>query len=146
MAKVNATLDRLKKSGELESLKEKWLADVITQATEKRKRHAEEEALKKAPKSITVSIVKSSGAFSMDRLDGFQLVLEGPNGTFQSAPILTNGNRGSCRFPQRIPPGEYKMAMSIFKMTTNVKVPELAKNSIAMDMRVSAKGIEIDFK
>ena len=64
---------------------------------QQRETDLEEERLKKAPKSISVSIQKISGAFSMDRLDGFVLVLEGSQGRYQSTPILTDGNRGQLQ-------------------------------------------------
>lgn len=146
MSQVNETLDRLKQAGELASLEEKHLTEIIKKAKDKRDEYQKEEALKKAPKAIQVNIVKTGGAFNMDRLDGFQLVLEGSSAKFQSSPILTEGNRGNARFPQPVPPGEYRLAMSIFQMTTNVKVPEIAKSSLVMYMRVGARGIEIDFK
>jgi hypothetical protein len=82
----------------------------------------------------------------MDRLDGFVLVLEGSVGKYQSTPILTDGNHGSCKFAQPVPPGEYKLNMSIFKMVTKVTVPDLAKTSLGMDMRVSSGGIAITLK
>jgi hypothetical protein len=81
----------------------------------------------------------------MDRLDGFVLVLEGA-GRYQSTPILTDGNRGNCKFTQPVPPGEYRLAMSIFKMVTNVTVPEIPKTSLAMEMKVSSGGISITLR
>ena len=82
----------------------------------------------------------------MDRLDGFVLVLEGQDGRYQSTPILTEGNKGNCRFTQPVPPGDYRLAMSIFKMVTKVTVPDLPKSSLMMDMRVSSGGIAITLK
>ncbi len=146
LKQVNATLDRLKQSGELDALIEKHVTEVLKKAEQKRQEYQRQQALIKAPKSVTVRIVKTGGTFKMDRLDGFQLVLQGSTGNFQSEPILTEGNRGNARFRQRIPPGEYRLAMSIFQMTTDVKVPELPKDSLVMYMRVGARGIEIDFK
>ena len=82
----------------------------------------------------------------MDRLDGFVLVLQGPSGSYQSTPILTEGNKGNCRFTQPVPTGEYKLAMSIFKMTTTVTVPDLPKSSLAMNMNISSSGIAITLR
>lgn len=146
LAKINATIERLKSAGELKRYEETWFGNVRKDASGQREKDLAEERLKKAPKSISVAIQKISGAFSMDRLDGFVLVLEGAAGRYTSAPILTDGNRGNCRFTQPVPPGDYRLAMSIFKMVTNVTVPELSKSSLTMDMRVSSGGISITLK
>jgi ABC-type amino acid transport substrate-binding protein len=146
LAKINATIERLNAAGEFKKYEETWFGNVRNDAQGQRNKDLEVERLKKAPKSISVSIEKISGAFSMDRLDGFVLVLDSPQGKYQSTPILTDGNRGNCRFTQPVPAGEYKLAMSIFKMVTTVTVPDLSKSSLVMDMRVSAGGISITLK
>jgi len=146
LAKVNATIDRLKASGELDALKTKWFENVNEEALKRHQKDQQQEALKKAPKSISVAINKLSGAFSMDRLDGFVLVLQGARGVYQSTPILTEGSRGNCRFTQPVPPGEYKLNMSIFRMTTNVTIPDLPKASLAMTMNISSGGIAITLR
>ncbi len=146
LAKINATLDRLKSAGDLKKFDETWFGSVRADASGLRDKLVEEERLKKAPKSVSVGIQKISGAFSMDRLDGFVLVLEGSKGRYQSTPILTDGNRGNCKFSQPVPPGEYRLAMSIFKMVTQVTVPELSKSSLVMDMKVSSGGISITLR
>ena len=146
LAKINATIERLKGAGELKKFEETWFGNVRKDALGKWKNDLEEERLKKASKSINVIIQRISGAFSMDRLDGFVLVLDGPQGKYQSTPILTDGNKGNCKFTQPIPPGEYRLAMNIFKMITTVTVPGLSKSSLAMDMRVSSGGISITLK
>jgi len=144
LAQINGTLKRLRDSGELATLRDKWFQDVMEQAADRRVKHEEEEALKKAPKSVACNIVKTGGTFNMDRLDGFELVLEGPNSSrFRSTPILTSGSRGNCRFSEPIPPGEYKLAMSIFKMTTTVPIPEVASKTVILDMTIARSGITI---
>jgi ABC-type amino acid transport substrate-binding protein len=142
--KINGTLDRLKSSGELENLKSKWFKDVEKQAINKREGYNQQEALKKSAKTINVNITKIKGGreFNMDRLDGFVLVLEGTNGKFQSTPIDT----GNCKFVTPVPPGEYKLNMTkIFGTTVTVTVPDLAKNSLSMNMSI-ARDIVISFK
>ena len=141
---INKTLARLKESGELEQLKEKWFQDVLEKAKENRLEHEKMEALKNAPKRINVVITKKSGNFKMDRLDGFVLVLEGTNGSYQSTPILTSGNSGKCSFNRAVPPGDYTLEMKIFGATVNVNVPPLAKATLSMSMIVSTeRGIDI---
>jgi ABC-type amino acid transport substrate-binding protein len=146
LEQANETIDRLKSSGELQAMIAKWFGDVLTGAKKEREDIEKEEQAKKSAKAITVNITKLSGSFSMDRLDGFVLVLQGANGKYESAPILTNGNKGSCKFTQPVPPGDYKLNMSIFKMTKDLQVPELAKNALTMEMNISATGIIIAFK
>ncbi len=136
LEKVNQTIDRMKSSGELQKSVETWFGNVRDEAKKQREKDQQEEALRKAPKAINVNINKISGEFSMDRLDGFVLVLEGATGKYQSQPILTNGNRGNCKFTQPVPPGDYRLNMSILRMTTTVTVPDLPKSSLTMDMNI----------
>jgi hypothetical protein len=81
----------------------------------------------------------------MDRLDGFVFVLEGATGRYQSTPILTDGNRGNCKFTTPVPPGDYRLNISILKLVTTVPVPSLAKTSLAMELNIAAK-TTISFK
>ncbi len=143
ITKVNATLERLKKSGELDNLKQKWFQNVMQDVVNQRAAAAREEALKEVPKDVTFTFVKSSGNFNMDRLDGFVLVLAGAQ-SFQSTPILTNGNHGSCKLGA-VPPGEYRLSMSIFKLNTTVKIPKTATRTILFEMNIGA-GITITQK
>jgi ABC-type amino acid transport substrate-binding protein len=140
---INKTLDRLKESGTIETLEEKWFQDVPEKAEEARLALEKEEALKKSPKRINVNIVKKSGDFKMDRLEGYQLVLQGPGGEYKSDYIRTSGNRGNCKFNQPIPPGDYKLTMDIFQMTTTVSIQEFPKSTMTMVMNISTGGISI---
>jgi ABC-type amino acid transport substrate-binding protein len=142
-SKVNATVLRMKKAGDLETLRRKWFQNVIEEAGKQRQDMEEKEALKQAAKSVNFEIVKAGGNFNMDRLDGFQLVLVGEGRQYTSTPILTNGPRGNCEFNEAIPPGEYKLNMSIFKMTTTVNVPKIASRSLTMVMNITASGLTI---
>jgi ABC-type amino acid transport substrate-binding protein len=143
LASVNKTLERLKKSGELEALRKKWFQNVIEEVGKERQQMQREDALKEAPKDIIFNFVKTGGSYSMDRLDGFQIVLAGAQ-SYQSTPILTSGNRGSCRLSS-VPPGEYRLSMSIFKLNTTVNVPKLPVRTITFDMNIGA-GITITQK
>lgn len=146
LAKINGTIDRLKSSGELQKMIDTWIDDVINKS---RKRGAEDKAeddRKKAPKTISVSLVKTGGNWNMDRLDGFVLVLEGASGRYESTPILTEGNRGNCKLTRPVPPGEYKLNMSVPRMTVKVPVPDLAKTSLVMEMSISGVSASIQFK
>ena len=116
-------------------------------AAEDRVKLAKELALKKAPKQVTINIIKAPDvSLNMDRLDGFQAELVGPNGRFTSAPILTSGNRGSCKFAAGIPPGDYRLNMSIFKLSVEIKVPEKPASSLSFDMNITSRGINITEK
>ena len=144
VAKVNETIERLKKSGEIAALKKKWFQNVMEEAEQNRKDAQREQLLKEAPKDITFNFVKTSGNFNMDRLDGFVLVLAGDKSSYQSTPILTNGNHGSCKLTA-VPPGEYHLSMTIFRLNTTVKIPKSATKSIVFEMNIGA-GITITQK
>jgi ABC-type amino acid transport substrate-binding protein len=147
LSKINATIARLKTSGDLNKFVKTWFGNVKEEAKKQGETDKKEEELKKAPKALTVNITKVSGAFSMDRLDGFVLVLEGAAGRYQSQPILTNGDKGNCKFTQPVPPGDYKLNMSILQMTAKVTVPDLPKASLMIDMNIrQGKDIAIIIK
>jgi ABC-type amino acid transport substrate-binding protein len=145
LAKVNDTLERLKKSGELDALKKKWFQNVMEEAGKQREEAQREQMLKEAPKDVTFNFIKTSGNFNMDRLDGFQLVLAGDKSSYQSSPILTSGNRGSCKL-SAVPPGDYRLTMAIFRLNNQpVKIPKSATRSITFEMSIGA-GITITQK
>ena len=137
LKKANATLERLSTSGALEEFRKKWLGDVMEKAAEIRKKLGEEEALKDAPKTVVIEMAKTAGAtFAMDRLDGYVAELVGPTGTFKSEPILTNGNKGTIKFPTPVPPGKYELRMSIFKFSKEIPIPRKASKSMTFDMSI----------
>ena len=146
LAKINETIARLKSSGDLAQMEAKWVGDIKERAKARASADREQEELKKAPKTISVSIVKQSGSWSMERLDGFQFVLQGAGGTYRSTPIETDGVRsGTCRFTQPVPPGNYTLNISILGLTANVPVPEYQKNSLSMSVNI-ASSVTITFR
>jgi ABC-type amino acid transport substrate-binding protein len=147
LKKINAVIDRMKSSGELAQMKTKWFEKVKADAQEQLNASIKNEALKTTPKTISVVINKLSGAWNMDRLDGFVLVLEGAAGRYQSSAILTNGNKGNCTFSKPVPPGNYKLNMKPYFSPVDVPVPNYAKTTLAMEMNISTTaGIAITFK
>jgi len=136
LSKISGTIERLKKSAELESLRKKWFQNVMEAANKDREQIAREEALKEAPKDVTFNLVKTGGTFNMERLDGFQMVLAGDQ-SFQSTPILTNGPRGNCKL-SAVPPGEYRFSMPIFKLNTTIKIPKIAKRALTFEMNIGS--------
>jgi len=139
LAKVNETISRMKSSGELAQLEAQWVGDVKERAQARASSDREEEELKKGPKTISVVINKQSGNWSMERLDGFRFVLQGANNTYQSTPIETDGERrGTCRFTQPVPPGDYTMEVSILGLTAKVPVPEYAQSSLSMTVNIGS--------
>jgi ABC-type amino acid transport substrate-binding protein len=143
LAKINETIDRMKASGEIDKLFGAWMGNKRTIADELLKKDiqkAEEDArraaLEAAPKTIEVTINKTSGNWNPDRLDGFRLVLASASGKFESSPIIMNGNKGHCKFTTAIPPGEYTLTIDFLKMTAKVPVPRLAKTALTMDLNV----------
>jgi len=145
LAKINEIISNLKSSGELTRMEERWVGDIKERASARATGDRKEEELKKGPKTINVVINKQSGNWNMDRLDGFQFVLQGANGTFRSTPIETEGNRGTCRFATPVPPGSYTMNISILGMTATVPVPEFAQSSLSMTVNI-ASSVTITFR
>jgi ABC-type amino acid transport substrate-binding protein len=135
---VNRTLQRMKSSGALESLRDRWFQTVLEEAEKEREKNRQVRLLKKSPKTVTVQIVKSGGrTLDMDSLDGFQLVLEGKDGTYKSTSIRTEGSRGRCSFGQPVPPGDYQLNMIIFQKPQTVTIPELPKSAITLLINVA---------
>jgi hypothetical protein len=127
----------MKTSGDLDKLKEKWVGNIVSKAIGRGQEDKAIEEKKKAAKTINVKITKISGAWNMDGLDGFQLQLEGPAGTYKSTPILTEGNRGNCKFTTPVPPGEYKLQMPMSRTPAKVPVLDYPKTSLEMEMNIS---------
>jgi ABC-type amino acid transport substrate-binding protein len=142
LAKVNATIARLKKSGELVELRKKWFQDVMERTSTERQEMRKDEQLREAPKAVSFNIVKTGGGYNLDRLDGFEVNLVGSNGAFKSTPITTSGNRGSCRFSAPIPPGEYRLNMPALRINTTINIPKTASRSVTIDMRITPSGID----
>jgi hypothetical protein len=142
LAKVNATIARLKKSGELVEMRKKWFQDVMERTSTERQEMRKDEQLREAPKAVSFNIVKTGGGYNLDRLDGFEVNLVGSNGSFKSSPITTAGNRGSCRFSAPIPPGEYRLNMPALKINTTINIPKTASRSVTIDMRITPSGID----
>jgi hypothetical protein len=138
VAKVNATIARLKKAGTLEEMRKKWFQNVMQETAAARTEMEQKEAMKKAPKTVSVGVVKSGGTFRMDRLDGHVVKLSGPGGNFTSSPINTNGNSGSASFPGAIPPGSYQLTFAVLKLNTTVTVPESATKSMRLSMNIGS--------
>jgi ABC-type amino acid transport substrate-binding protein len=139
LSKVNETLERMKSSGDLEALRKKWFQNVLEEVEQKRQEKAKEDALKEAPKSVTLNLIKGAGAaFSFDRLDGFNVQLVGDKGQFTSTPIMTNGNRGSCRISQGVPPGDYRLILTVFRTSAPLEIPKVAARNLTFDINVGS--------
>jgi len=145
LKKINETIDRMKAAGDLKKLDETWMGNVRKQAAASIGGVIEDDKIRKAAKTISVNITKLSGEWDMSRLDGFVLVLNGTSGAYQSTPILTDGNKGNCKFTRPVPPGEYMLNLSILKMTAKVPVPPLPKLTLTLDLKI-AKELTIQFK
>jgi ABC-type amino acid transport substrate-binding protein len=146
LKKIDETLDRMKKGNDLEALKIKWIETPKKEALAKTNAGITKHELQGSPKAINVVINKRGGSWAMDILDGFILKLVGPTGTFESEPILTEGNTGRCKFKKAILPGDYTLNLTKLRMSTKVPVPNDATKSLTMTMNISASGITIELK
>ena len=139
-SKIDEAISRLKNSGELAELEEKWVGDVKERARERASADREQDELKRNPKTISVTINKQSGSgnWNMERLDGFRVELKGEKGSFRSTEILTEGNRGDCRFAQPVPPGTYTLNIGILNITSPVTIPEYPKTTLSMTVNIGS--------
>jgi beta-lactamase regulating signal transducer with metallopeptidase domain len=93
---------------------------------------------------VMVHINKAGAAFNMDLLGGAVLVLEGlGDSRYKSSPILIDGDHGNCEFSQLIPPGEYRLVMSIFGVNTRMVIPPDQQTPVTMNINISPSGISI---
>jgi ABC-type amino acid transport substrate-binding protein len=146
LKKINTVIDRMKSSGDLAKLEATLkFAEIKEEAQNRAKGDENKDTLTKAPKIISVTINKVNASWAMDSLDGFVFVLEGASGRYQSTPILTEGNRGNCKFTTPVPPGDYRLNISILRLVAAVHVPAEAKSSLAMELNIS-KDATIRFK
>ncbi len=146
---VNATIARLKSSGELDRSRAKWFQNVMDETKDERQALEKEAQLKESAKAISVNLVKESGSsVRLDRLDGFPITLAGANGSFQSTAILTDdaGLTGKCRFPNPIPPGEYKFTLSRIGVTESITVEKKPVTSMTLTLTFSARGLVIGWR
>jgi ABC-type amino acid transport substrate-binding protein len=145
MAKINKTIDSMKASGDIDKLEKSWMGDKRDKASKIINGDIKNIGLEMAPKTISVNINKVSGSWNPDRLDGFKLVFEGASRRYESSPILMDGNKGHCKFGEPVPPGDYKLDISILHIKTNITIPKLRKTALTMDLNIG-NGASILFK
>jgi hypothetical protein len=142
---INKTIDRMIKSGQIEQLKQKWYEEKAKAFDIDTGIREEKERISKAPKSISVSIVNTRSDIRIDKLDGFQLVLQGDKGRFVSSPIETNGNHGSCVFTTLVPPGKYSIELKILRMVAGVTILEKPVDRMRMTLNIASRlSISVD--
>ena len=148
LEKVNNTISRLKKSGELEKLRQKWFQNVMEETSQAREALKKKEGLKELPKTVSFNFVRAPGSsFNMSRLDGFTIRLVGANGTYASSPILTDGPRGSCRIGKAVPPGQYQFSMPQFQLNTTLTIPKTDARSVTFDLTgIGGGGLSITMR
>jgi ABC-type amino acid transport substrate-binding protein len=142
LERINAVISQMRNAGELAEMEQRWVGDIRERAHARAAADREHEELRRAPKTINVTINRQagSGTWAMDRLDGFQFVLQGANGTFRSTPIITDGNRtGTCRFATPVPPGNYTMRIDILGITVDVPVPEFPQPTLSMTVNIAER-------
>ena len=148
LAKVNGTISRMKKSGDLEALRKKWFHNVMEETSAQREAIKKKEGLKELPKAVAFNFVRAPGSsFKMSRLDGFQIRLVGTNGTYPSSPIETDGPRGSCKIGKAVPPGQYQFSMPQFQLNTTLTIPKTDARSVTFDLTgIGGGGIQITMR
>lgn len=125
LASINATIRKLKEANQLQVEYDKWFGSVLKEASKDIAKIEEQEKLKNLPKTLSVVLIKEAGnQVKLDRLDGFNATLKGAGGTFTSTAINTNeaGDRGNCKFPTPIPPGEYVFILARIGVSQTITI------------------------
>lgn len=150
LAKINETIARLKSTNELNAtMRDKWFQNVMGDAKKERAAIEKEEELKNQAKMLTVAIVKTSGStVKLDRLEGFNATLAGPNGTFTSTAIRADeaGLKGDCRFPNPIQPGPYRFILQRASINEAVTIEKKPVTSMTLVVTFSKDGAVITFR
>lgn len=132
---INETIARLDKDGKLKEIVQKWFADyeafIIKQQRDKAA--ADKAASVKASAPKTVVFHFSSSKFPLDRLDGHQIRMSGPGGSFTSSHITTSGKSGSCSIG-RVPPGNYQASLGVIRWNGGVTVPADGSSSVTVNL------------
>jgi TonB family protein len=86
------------------------------------------------PIEVTVKIQRPD--FDVATIQGTVLVLEAVDNTrYRSTPIVMNGNEGTCKFPDPIPPGQYKIIYA-FSYRQDVMIPPTPRPAVSLHIFV----------
>lgn len=150
LATINATIQKLKSSGELQAWDKTLIRDIMDKITAIAGEFNKNEELKIAPKTLSVNLIKEAGStIRLDRLEGFNAVISGAGGNFTSSPITADeaGMRGSCRFSTPIPPGEYNFVLSRLKVSQPITIEKKAVTAMTMTLTFTRSGgLVLDWK
>lgn len=149
LAKINETIARLKRSNELVAWDQKWMGKVLAETSKTIADIQKKRELEAAPKNLAVRFVKAPGStVKLERLDGFSVTLTGPNGTFKSAPILTDDANatGKTTFPKPIPPGDYKLILERLNASAQVAIAKTTATSLTLTVTVSDNKLDMAIK
>jgi polar amino acid transport system substrate-binding protein len=141
--KINETIRRLKSAKQFPAWYDKWFGTVLVEQSTRAADLKKTEELKSAPKTISVTLVKEAGSkVQLDRLDGFNATLTGPEGNFTSTAINTNeaGTGGNFKFPNPIPPGEYKFTLARITVTASITIEKRPVTTLSVTMTFQANG------
>ncbi len=149
LEKINETIRRLKSAKQFQTWHEKWFGTVLDEMKGKAADLKKIEELKIAPKTIAVTLVKEAGSkVQLDRLDGFNATLTGPGGNFTSTAINTNeaGTGGTFKFPNPIPPGEYKFTLARINVTATITIEKKPVTNLSVTMTFGTGGLAMVVK
>jgi hypothetical protein len=86
-----------------------------------------------SPKTVTFRFVKLTGSWKIERLSGFQVVLQNAEQRYLSSPIKVQDGRGICKISD-VSPGKYKLEMQILRMTVAFTIPALPVREIGYEV------------
>jgi hypothetical protein len=87
-----------------------------------------------SPKTVTFRFIKLEGSWNIERLAGFQVVLDNGEKRYLSSPVKVQDGQGICKISD-VPPGKYKLQMEILRMTAAFNVPAQPVREIWYEVR-----------
>jgi len=92
-----------------------------------------------APKTVVFYFSAApESRFSLERLDGQKIKFStSDDHGYQSTGIVNEDGHGTCKL-ENVPPGEYKLQMEIFKLTTTIRIPATSSQAVSFDMRIGS--------
>lgn len=117
---------------------QEYLQEVAARHTQR----MEEEAKRQRVRAVSISVSRDSNVnidiYKMANLH-FQFVPQGGGNNIPTTAISFQGRIGKCS--ARVPPGNYTLSLRQFNFTTPVEISPEDKDSIAIEIRLTASGV-----
>jgi hypothetical protein len=96
-----------------------------------------------SPKTVTIRFVRTEDSVvKLDRLDGFNVVLEKDGAKYTSKPIAVLDTEGFCTIAN-VPPGEYKLSVQRLGLKASITIPAQDAKSVSLDFTFTRSAVQI---